>query len=167
MGVDEHRSKAPKSVTFAVVTVSDTRTAADDSSGDAIVQLMNSSGHSLVERTIVRDEVSEIQKALRLLLESDRAQVIVVNGGTGITKRDVTLEATAHFQEKPIPGFGELFRSLSFKEIGPAAMISRASAFVCEGKVVFCLPGSEKAVRLAVKELIAPEVSHLVWEASR
>ena len=167
MGVDDHRSKAPKSVSFAVITVSDTRTEADDLSGKAITQLMERAGHNPVRKAIVRDDIPEIQRVLRESIEDSRIQAIIINGGTGVAKRDVTLEAVSHFEEKPLPGFGELFRTLSFQEIGSAAMMSRAAAFVSEGKIVFCLPGSEKAVRLATERLIAPELGHLVWEANR
>jgi len=167
MGVDDHRSKAPKSVSFAVITVSDTRTEATDLSGKAITQLMERAGHKPVRKAIVRDDIPEIQRALRESIEDSRIQAIIINGGTGVAKRDVTLEAVSHFEEKPLPGFGELFRTLSFQEIGSAAMMSRAAAFVSEGKIVFCLPGSEKAVRLATERLIAPELGHLVWEANR
>jgi len=167
MGVDDHRRKAPKSVSFAVITVSDTRTEADDLSGKAITQLMERAGHKPVRKAIVRDDIPEIQRALRESIEDSRVQAIIINGGTGVAKRDVTLEAVSHFEEKPLPGFGELFRTLSYQEIGSAAMMSRAAAFVSEGKIVFCLPGSEKAVRLATERLIAPELGHLVWEANR
>jgi len=167
MGVDEHRSKAPKSVSFSVITVSDTRTEEDDLSGKAIVELLERSGHRQVRKVIVRDDLTEIQRALRESIEDSRTQAIIINGGTGVARRDVTLDAVSHFEEKNLPGFGELFRSLSYEEIGSAAMMSRATAFVSEGKIVFCLPGSEKAVRLAVDKLIAPELGHLVWEANR
>ena len=167
MSVEDHKSKAPKSVNLAIITVSDTRTEADDSSGMAIADIMARAGHIIVRRAIVKDEVEEIQKALRELIEDNGVQAVVMNGGTGIARRDVTLEAITPFQEKSIPGFGELFRVLSFNQVGSAAMMSRASAFVTEGKIVFCLPGSEKAVRLAVEKLIAPELGHMVWEAQR
>jgi molybdenum cofactor biosynthesis protein B len=167
MSVEDHKSKAPKSVNLAIITVSDTRTEADDSSGMAIADIMARAGHIIVRRAIVKDEVEEIQKALRELIEDTGVQAVVMNGGTGIARRDVTLEAITPFQEKSIPGFGELFRVLSFNQVGSAAMMSRASAFVTEGKIVFCLPGSEKAVRLAVEKLIAPELGHMVWEAQR
>lgn len=167
MGVEDHRSRAPKSVRAAIITVSDTRTEADDSSGRAIEELLKGSGHKVLRRTIVKDDVQEIQKALRELIEDEQVQAVITNGGTGVARRDVTLEAVATFQEKPVPGFGELFRALSYDEIGSAAFISRAAAFITEGKVVFCLPGSEKAVRLAVSKLIAPELGHVVWEAQR
>jgi molybdenum cofactor biosynthesis protein B len=167
MGVEDHRQRAPKTVGLAVITVSDTRTETDDLSGKAIADTMAKAGHRVLRRIIVKDEVQEIQKALRELIEDDAVQAVVMSGGTGIARRDVTLEAIMPFQEKSIPGFGELFRVLSYNEVGSAAMISRASAFVTEGKVVFCLPGSEKAVRLAVERLIAPELGHMVWEAQR
>jgi molybdenum cofactor biosynthesis protein B len=167
MGVEDHRQRAPKTVGLAVITVSDTRTETDDLSGKAITDTMAKAGHRVLRRMIVKDEVQEIQKALRELIEDDAVQAVVMSGGTGIARRDVTLEAIMPFQEKSIPGFGELFRVLSYNEVGSAAMISRASAFVTEGKVVFCLPGSEKAVRLAVERLIAPELGHMVWEAQR
>jgi molybdenum cofactor biosynthesis protein B len=167
MGVEDHRSKAPKSVTFAVLTVSSTRVDADDYSGKAIIELLTSAGHKLARKIIVKDNIEEVQKALREFIEDGSVQAVIVNGGTGVAKTDVTLEAVAHFEEKQLPGFGELFRVLSHQEIGSAAMMSRASAFVSEGKPVFCIPGSEKAVRLAVTKLIAPELGHLVWEANR
>ncbi len=167
MSVEDHKSKAPKSVNLAIITVSDTRTEIDDLSGRSIADTMSRAGHLIVRRIIVKDEVEEIQKALRELIEDKDVQAVVMNGGTGIARRDVTLEAITPFQEKSIPGFGELFRALSYDQVGSAAMMSRASAFVTEGKIVFCLPGSEKAVRLAVEKLIAPELGHMVWEAQR
>ena len=167
MGVEDHRSRAPKSVSFAVITVSDTRTDSDDLSGISIIELMERAGHKLIRKAIVKDEVAEIQRVLRELIEDSHIQVAIINGGTGVAKRDVTLEAIAHFEERPLPGFGEIFRALSYNEIGSAAMMSRATAFVSEGKIVFCVPGSEKAARLATEKLIVPEVGHLVWEANR
>ncbi len=167
MGTDEHRHKAPKSVGFGVITVSDTRTEKDDLSGNAIVETMTSAGHTFVRKVIVKDEVGQIQKALREMLEDAAMSAVIIDGGTGVSKRDVTLEAALDFEEKALPGFGELFRVLSFEEVGSAAMMSRATAFVTEGKVVFCLPGSERAVRLAITRLVAPEVAHMVWEANR
>ncbi len=151
-----------------MVTVSDTRTDKDDSSGQAVIELMKVAGHNFVRKIIVKDDAGQIQRALREMLEDKTVDAVVITGGTGISKRDVTIEATGEFQEKALPGFGELFRMLSFEDVGSAAMMSRATAFVTfEGKVVFCLPGSEKAVRLAVARLVAPEVAHMVWEANR
>jgi molybdenum cofactor biosynthesis protein B len=167
MGAEDHKSKAPKSVKIAVITVSDTRTDKDDFSGNAIMDIARLSGHESLRKVIVKDSPDDIQKALREMLEDSNVQAIVVNGGTGVSMRDLTLEAVAPFEEKILPGFGELFRMLSFDEIGSAAFMSRAVAFVTKGKAVFCIPGSEKAVRLAMTKLIAPELGHLVWEARR
>lgn len=166
-GTDEHRGKAPKVVRAAIVTVSDTRTEADDASGRAIAELLAKEGHEILRKAIVPDDVQAIQSMLRELIEDPTVQAIVMNGGTGVSRRDVTLEAVSHFQEKSLPGFGELFRMLSYQDIGSAAMMSRAVAFVSERQVVFCLPGSERAVRLAISKIIAPELGHVVWEANR
>jgi molybdenum cofactor biosynthesis protein B len=154
-------------VKIAIITVSDTRTESDDDSGHAIKTLSQEAGHVVARKAIVKDDASEIQKALRDMLEDQTLDAIVINGGTGVSKRDVTVEAVEDFREKVLPGFGELFRMLSYSEIGSAAMMSRAEAFVTEGKVVFCLPGSEKAVRLAMTRLIMPELGHLIWEIRR
>lgn len=167
MGVDDHRKKALKTVRLAVITVSDTRVREDDFSGMAITEIMTAAGHVVVRKLMTKDDAGEIQKALRELIEDETVQAVIVTGGTGVAKRDVTLEAVQPFQEKALPGFGELFRMLSFQEVGSASMLSRAAAFVSEGKVVFCLPGSEKAVKLACSKLIAPELGHLVWEVLR
>ncbi len=167
MGTDEHKEKAGKTVGFSVVTVSDTRTEKDDLSGMAIIETMKDAGHKFVRKTIVKDEVEQIQRALREMLEDKVTNAVILNGGTGVSKRDVTLEAAGEFEEKALPGFGELFGMLSFEEVGSSAMMSRAAAFVTQGKIVFCLPGSERAVRLAVTRLVAPEVAHMVWEANR
>jgi molybdenum cofactor biosynthesis protein B len=167
MSVEERKCKAQKNVKFAVVTVSDTRTQKDDLPGAAISAVLESAGHKSIRKVIVKNDVSEIQRALREMIEDPNIQAIVMNGGTGVSKRDVTVEAVSDFIEKPLPGFGEIFRTLSFEEIGSTAMMSRALGFVSEGKIVFCLPGSEKAVRLATGRLIAPELGHLVWEAGR
>lgn len=167
MSTDDHKRMAPKSVNVAIITVSDTRSEMDDISGKAISETLVNAGHSVVRKEIVRDDQEEIRAALRTLIEDSNVQAIITNGGTGVSLRDVTLEAVHDFEEKQLPGFGELFRMLSFDEIGSAAIMSRAAAFVTEGKVVFCLPGSERAVRLATSKLIAPELGHLVWEARR
>jgi molybdenum cofactor biosynthesis protein B len=164
---DNHKSKAPKSVKVAIITVSDTRTERDDHSGKAISEILAVAGHTVVRKDIVKDDQEQIRAALRGLIEDANVQAVIMNGGTGVSLRDVTLESVHDFGEKQLPGFGELFRMLSYEDIGSAAIMSRAAAFVTEGKVVFCLPGSEKAVRLATTKLIAPELGHLVWEARR
>ncbi|MBU0624608.1 MAG: molybdenum cofactor biosynthesis protein [Candidatus Thermoplasmatota archaeon] len=167
MSVEKHKSKAPRSANLAIITVSDTRTEADDVSGRIIADIITEAGHRVARRAIVKGEIEEIQKTLRELIEDNGIQAVVMSGGTGIGKRDVTLEAIAPFQEKGVPGFGELFRALSYDQVGSAALMSRASAFVTEGKIVFCLPGSEQAVRLAVEKLIVPELGHMISEAQR
>lgn len=167
MGADEHRAKAAKSVVCAVITVSDTRTEESDTSGKTIIEILKSHGHQEKGYAIVKDDIPMIQGKLREFIEDKAIQAVILNGGTGITSRDRTIEAVRDFAEKELPGFGELFRSLSYEEIGAAAMMSRAIAFVCEKKIVFALPGSTAAVKLATEKLIAGELGHMVWEANR
>jgi molybdopterin adenylyltransferase len=167
MGADEHRAKAAKSVVCAVMTISDTRTEEGDSSGKTIIEILRSHGHEAKGYAIVKDDIQMIQGKLREFIEDKSIQAVILNGGTGITSRDNTIEAIMDFSEKELPGFGELFRALSYEEIGAAAMMSRAVAFVCEKKMVFVLPGSTGAVKLAVEKLIAGELGHMVWEANR
>ena len=163
--VDTHRASAPASVRCAVITVSDTRTEANDTSGAAIVQALTAAGHELVGRRILRDDPAPVAAAVRDAVGS--ADVIITTGGTGITARDSTYEAVASLFEKRIDGFGELFRMLSFQEIGAAAMLSRACAGSIRRTAIFSLPGSEHAVRLAMTRLIIPEVAHIVRELRR
>jgi molybdenum cofactor biosynthesis protein B len=167
MGADEHRAKAAKKVVCAVITVSDTRTKETDGSGAAITESLKSHGHDVKRYSIVKDDIPIIQKALREAMEDKSVQAVILNGGTGVTSRDSTIEAIEDFKEKELPGFGELFRSLSYQEIGAAAMLSRAVAFVSEGKIVFALPGSTAAVKLATEKLIAGELGHIISEATR
>lgn len=156
----EHKARAPLRVAFAIVTVSDSRTIATDASGNALAQLVASQGHALARRALVPDEPAEILRAFDDALTA--ADVIVFTGGTGVAPRDVTPETIAPRLERDLPGFGELFRILSFQEIGSAAMASRAQAGVAQGRLVFLLPGSPKACRLAMERLILPEAAHLV-----
>lgn len=165
MSTEEHRRNAPASVTCIVLTISDTRTEANDTSGDAIAGLLAANGHEIRLRTIVKDEPSAVQHAIRSHLAA--AQVVITTGGTGITSRDSTYEAISQLLDKRIDGFGELFRSLSFQEIGSAAMLSRACAGAIGRTAVFSLPGSEHAVRLAMTRLILPEIGHVVRELNR
>jgi len=167
MGAEEHRAKAAKQVVCAVITVSDTRTKETDGSGAAIMESLKSHGHDVKRYSIVIDDVPMIQKALREAMEDKSVQAVILNGGTGVTSRDSTIEAIEDFKGKELPGFGELFRALSYQEIGAAAMLSRAVAFVSEGKIVFALPGSTAAVKLATEKLIASELGHIVSEATR
>jgi len=167
MGADEHRAKAEKKVVCAVITVSDTRTKETDGSGAAIIDSLKSHGHEVRSYSIVKDDIPMIQKALREAIDDVMVQAVVLNGGTGVTERDNTVEAIEGFKGKEMPGFGEIFRALSYQEIGAAAMLSRAVAFVSERKVIFALPGSTAAVKLATEKLIAGELGHIISEANR
>jgi molybdenum cofactor biosynthesis protein B len=160
-----HRKDAPKSVRCFVLTISDTRTPASDTSGNAIADALLGAGHEVIGRQLVRDEPAEVRQAVSARVHD--AQVIVTTGGTGITSRDSTYEAIAALLDKTIDGFGELFRSLSYAEIGSAAMMSRACAGTIGRTAVFALPGSEPAVRLALDKLILPEIGHVVRELQR
>lgn len=164
----EHRAQAPDSVRCYVVTVSDTRTLETDRGGALIVELLEQAGHAIAGREIVTDDAPAIENSVRgALQKGDEVEAIVVTGGSGIGPRDVTPEALQPLVVKEIPGFGELFRMLSWDEVGPASMLSRAFAGVLEGgKLLFVLPGSTNAVRLAMEKLIAPELGHLVREVS-
>lgn len=154
-------------VRIAILTVSDTRDAASDKSGDTLVERITAAGHVLADRRIVKDDRAAIVAQLRAWIADPKVEVVISTGGTGVTGRDVTPEAFHDVYEKEIPGFGELFRMLSYQEIGPAAMLSRACAGVSQCRVVVALPGSEGAIRLALEKLILPELGHLVREASR
>jgi molybdenum cofactor biosynthesis protein B len=165
----EHQATSPTAVRCAVLTISDTRTEATDTGGSAIVTLLAEAGHQVVSTSILRDEPLQVQRRLLALIadEPARIQAIITTGGTGITSRDSTYEAVVALFEKQLDGFGELFRALSYQEIGAAAMLSRACAGVLRRRVILSLPGSEHAVRLAMTKLILPELGHLVREVTR
>lgn len=165
MGLEEHRHGAPTRLGFAVLTVSDTRDLVADRGGGYLVEAIGAAGHRLVERELVRDEVEQIRAAARRLVASDGVHLLLVTGGTGLAPRDVTPEALTPLFEREIPGFGELFRRLSFEEIGSAAILSRAAAGVIDGVVVAALPGSPKALRLAWERILLPEAGHLAQQA--
>jgi molybdenum cofactor biosynthesis protein B len=167
VSVQEHKSHAPTSVSCFVLTVSDTRTEANDTGGQAIRELLQSGGHTVTGHAIVRDEPDEVTITVRTELANGQSQVIITTGGTGITSRDGTFEAIDRLLDKRLPGFGELFRMISFEEIGPAAMLSRATAGAVARKAIFVLPGSPDAVRLAMTKLILPELGHVVQQLSR
>ncbi len=160
--VEEHRQAARANVRVAVITISDTRTLATDSSGQLLVDAFIAGGYEIIERLIVPDEVQEIRAAVTRLVQAGVVDAIVTTGGTGIAPRDRTPEAIEGMIEVPLPGFGELFRMLSYQEIGPAAMLSRAFAGRVASTLVFCLPGSNNAIRLAVDKLLLAELRHLV-----
>jgi len=166
MGHEEHRRAAPRAVRVFVVTASDTRTEAEDESGAFLRAAAAAAGHEVAGYRLVKDEPDELRAALAAAAASG-ADAVVVNGGTGISARDRTYEAVASVLEKRLDGFGELFRWLSFQEVGSAAMLSRAVAGVWQGRVVFSVPGSADAVRLAWERLIAPELGHVVHELRR
>lgn len=169
---EAHKAEAPRSVSCLVVTSSDTRTRETDEGGRLLVELLKGGGHAVVGYRLIRDDVSEIQDALRSGLDDPDVQAILFTGGTGIGRRDQTYEVIEHhlrrrYGSRRIDGFGELFRLLSYQEIGSAAMLSRAVAGVLDGKIVVSLPGSPGAIRLAMTKLILPELGHMVREMTR
>ena len=167
MGVSDHKAQAPHSVGCFVLTVSDTRTADTDTSGRAIRELLEGAGHRTVGSELVRDDPEQVTAAIQRQLTDPAARVIITTGGTGITSRDGTFEAVDRLFDKRLTGFGELFRMLSFDDIGPAAMMSRAAAGTVGRTAIFVLPGSESAVRLAMTRLIVPELGHIVQQLSK
>jgi molybdopterin adenylyltransferase len=163
----EHRAAAPRSIRCFVVTVSDTCTEATDTAGRAVAEMLTAAGHHVAGRTIVKDDPDLVRSTVERQLAAPDVQVIITTGGTGITSRDSTYEAIAGLLHKRLDGFGELFRMLSFEQIGPAAMMSRACAGLAAGHILISLPGSEAAVRLAMERLVIPELGHLVQQATR
>lgn len=163
----QHRAYAPDHLGFATLTVSDSRTSADDDSGERMGALIEEAGHHRVSHEIVPDKASEIRRAAHRALVRDDVDVLVTSGGTGFSPRDVTLPALGPLFDDTIEGFGELFRMLSYQQVKAAAMLSRASAGVVDGKLVFLLPGSPKAVELAMRELVLPEAGHLLGQVRR
>lgn len=164
---EQHKAAAPARVSCFVLTISDTRTEANDTSGRAIVDLLTAAGHQVADRVIVKDEPADVIRVVSGQLAAADVQVIITTGGTGLSSRDSTYEALSELIEKRIDGFGELFRVLSYQDIGPAAMLSRASAGVARGKIIVSLPGAEAAVRLALAKLLIPEMGHLVQQVGR
>lgn len=166
MGTREHKQKATKvPVCCRVITVSDTRTPETDKSGNLIIGLLENEQIKVADHQVVKDDASEIRSAISSA--ADEVNVILLNGGTGFTKRDVTADTVKNLLDKEMVGFGELFRFLSYEEIGSASMLSRAIAGAIGRKAVFCMPGSTNAVRLAMEKLILPELRHIVWELHR
>ncbi len=165
--VEKHREAAPDHVRVAVLTISDTRTPEDDTGGDVIQELMQEAGHEVTSRSIVKDEAANIRTTLVDLLADSDVDAIITTGGTGIAARDTTYEVVDRMIEKKIDGFGEIFRMLSYEEIGAAAVLSRAVAGAVGTKFIASLPGSRNGVRLAVEKLLAPEISHIVFELKK
>jgi molybdenum cofactor biosynthesis protein B len=167
MSQAEHKARAPRSVRCFVLTVSDTRTEDTDTSGRAIADLLIAAGHQVAGHTIVKDDPDLVRGTIERQLAAPDVHAIITTGGTGITSRDSTYEAVSGLLQKRLDGFGELFRMLSYEQIGAAAIMSRACAGLAAGRIVVCLPGSEAAVRLAMEKLLIPELGHLVQQASR
>jgi molybdenum cofactor biosynthesis protein B len=167
MSVNEHKAQAPHSVGCFVMTVSDTRTDETDTGGRAIVDLLRAAGHTVAGRTIVKDDPELVRGTIERQLANPQVQVIIITGGTGITSRDSTYEVVDGLLQKKLDGFGELFRMLSYEQIGSAAIMSRATAGLVAGRIIVSLPGSEAAVRLAMDRLLIPELGHLAQQAAR
>ncbi len=162
MGTHEHKKHAPRKVSVGIITVSTTRALVDDGSGSWINEQARKEGHDVVYHQVITDDAELIASTVHEVIQNERPQVILMNGGTGITKRDVTIEAVNPMFTKTLTGFGPLFAKLSFDEIGSAAFLSRATAGVVDDTVLFCMPGSLNACKLACRELIFPELGHLV-----
>ncbi|MBI4181192.1 MAG: molybdenum cofactor biosynthesis protein MoaB [Chloroflexi bacterium] len=167
MSYQEHREKSPRSVNCAVVIISDSRTEQTDESGRLIKQRLSQNGHQVMAYSLLKNDAESIRQKIAELVGQQELQVIIISGGTGLSHRDVTVETISPMLEKKLDGFGELFRFLSYQEIGSASMLSRAIAGVVGGKITLCLPGSLGAVTLAMDKVILPEIGHMVREASR
>lgn len=164
--VDDHKAYAPKNLAFAALTASDSRSPENDESGRKIAEMATEAGHRVIDRRVIPDQESTIRATVEQALASG-AEVVIVNGGTGFAGRDVTVEAVLPLLDRVVEGFGELFRTLSYQQVGAAAMLSRALAGVVGTSLVFVVPGSPKAVELAMSELILPEAGHLLGQIRR
>lgn len=167
MGHHEHRQSAPQHVSIVIITVSDTRTQDSDESGRLTRSLCEAAGHTIADQVIVKDDAAAITAALQRMVRRPEIGAVLINGGTGIAPRDVTCEAVTAALDRRLDGFGELFRSLSFKQIGAAAMLSRAVGGLIGPTAVFAMPGSPAAVRLALESLVLPEIGHIIAEARK
>ncbi len=167
MKLDDHRRDQKVEAVVALMVTSDLRTIETDETGKTAVRLLEEAGHRVSAHIIVPNDASMIHEAYMGFLGDPEVQVIITSGGTGISSRDKTIGTVSATFEKPIPGFGELFRRLSFDEIGNAAMFSRATAGAAQGKLVFCLPGSKGAMETALEKIILPSLGHMLWELSR
>ncbi|ODT97879.1 MAG: molybdenum cofactor biosynthesis protein [Planctomycetes bacterium SCN 63-9] len=165
--VAQHHSMSPRSLNLAVMTVSDTRTLADDTSGALIIEIAEGAGHHVVEREIVPDEPDRMRPLFAAYSRRPDLHAVLVTGGTGISARDQTFETVSSLLTKPLPGYGELFRMLSYTEIGPACILSRAIGGLMDQLAILVMPGSTAAVKLAMNKIIIPELPHIVREALR
>lgn len=164
---EEHVAQGPKLARCAVITVSDTRTFENDTGGQAVIDHLQAAGHVIAHREIISDEPAQMRPLLETLGQRDDVDVILLTGGTGLSSRDQTYETVTSMLSKPLPGYGELFRMLSYQEIGPAAMLSRAVGGLLGRKALLTMPGSPAAVRLAMEKIIVPQIPHLLREARR
>jgi molybdenum cofactor biosynthesis protein B len=163
----EHKTHAPSSIGCVVITCSDTRTPDTDTSGYRIMHMLKDAGHTVVAYHLVKDEPAKIKAKIKTAVANKKVQAVIINGGTGISRRDSTFEAVDAMLEKRLDGFGEVFRYLTYQEIGSPAIMSRATAGIIKGRVLFSTPGSENAVKLAMEKLILPELGHLVQQLSK
>jgi len=164
---EEHKAQGPAAVRCAVITVSDTRTLETDTGGQGVIVRLTAAGHTVVRREIIPDDPARMRPLLQELAQQSDLDAILMTGGTGITSRDQTFETVSSLLDKPLPGYGEVFRMLSYQDIGPAAILSRAVGGLIGRKVLLTMPGSPAAVRLAMEKIIIPELPHLVREARR
>jgi molybdenum cofactor biosynthesis protein B len=167
MGHHEHEKMAAGNLRLGIMTFSDTRSEADDKSGTILKEIMSGAGHQILQYRIVREDPELMRSALEAWLADEKLDAVITNGGTGLTARDGTVEVARSFFSKELEGFGELFRLISYHQIGAAAMLSRATAGLARGKALICLPGSSKAVKLAAERLLLPQLPHMVWEIRR
>jgi len=168
MGYQEHRKSAQEiKARCAIVTLSDTRTIHDDLSGKRIAELLAGDGHSVTEHRVIRDDAEGLRQVLTELLGLEEIDAILTTGGTGVSQRDQAIGVIESIIEIPLPGFGELFRMLSWQQIGSGAMLSRAAGGIVRGKAVFAMPGSAAAVQLAMTKLILPELRHVLFEIGK
>ncbi|GAB1351445.1 MAG TPA: molybdenum cofactor biosynthesis protein B [Candidatus Rifleibacterium sp.] len=167
MGHREHEKMAAASLKVGVMTFSDTRLAADDKSGAILQEILKAGGHTISAYEVVKEDPELMLASLQAWLSRSDLDAIVTTGGTGLTARDGTVEVARRLFSKELDGFGELFRLISYQQIGTAAMLSRATAGLASGKMLICLPGSSKAVRLAATRLILPQLPHMLWEIKR
>jgi len=167
MGVEEHKKHAIQNISFAVVTVSDSRNEATDESGMLIKEMVGKRRYSIAEYRIIKNDRKQIEDTMKELLDRNDVDVIIFCGGTGISSKDMTVDTIKPFLEKELPGFGEMFRMLSMQEIGTAAMLSRATAGIARKKAIFCIPGSKNAVKLAMEKIILEECGHILWEVRK
>jgi molybdenum cofactor biosynthesis protein B len=165
--MSEHPTHKKEPTTFALIVTSDTRTEREDETGRIAVGLIEGDGHSVIHHTIIPNNEEKIRAEVQRMLLDDSVAVVVTSGGTGIGAKDKTVAAVTSLMDKEMTGFGELFRRISYDEIGGAAIMSRATAGIARGKLIFCLPGSRNAMKVALTKIILPNVGHMQWELNR